>query len=369
MKLLKSLAGQDLSKEICLLRIDLNVEDRSNFRILAVLPTFKLLQKSKAKIVILGHEGRPKEGKNLKKYSLRPFAKILSREIHQRINFINFKFPVSEKFFKEIRGKIENAPQSSIFLLENLRFLPGEVNNDRKLSSNLARLGTFYVNDAFSASHRSNASLVGITRFLPSYAGLLMEKEIKNLDKAKYFNKKPFVVILGGAKVQDKIGLIRNLYPRATYFLVGGGIANTIFLKKGMLIGNSIHEDVPLDGEITSAMDTKIVLPSDVVWSNNKIEDIGKNATREFSAIIAKAKSIIWNGPVGLIEDERFRKGSEAIAQAIMLSKADAVIGGGETTMLFEKKKLKKNIFISTGGGAMLEYLAGNKLPGIEALK
>lgn len=371
MKFLESLQGKDLSKEICVLRIDLNVKDRSNFRLLAILPTFKLLQKAGAKIIILGHEGRPRYGskEDYKKYSLKPFVGTLSKEIKRKIIFIGFKPHLSKNFFFETRGRIDNAPKGSIFLLENLRFLRGEAENDAKLAKELASLGTFYVNDAFSASHRANASLVGITRFLPSYAGRLLEKEIENLDKARRFNKKPFVIILGGAKVRDKIGLIKNLYPRATHFLVGGGIANTIFMKKGMPIGNSIHEDIPLDKKIVEAMDTKIVLPPDVVWSNNKIEDIGQNAVREYSTIIAKAKSIIWNGPVGLIEDKRFRKGSEAIAKAVMASRADTVIGGGETTILFEKKKLRKNFFISTGGGAMLEYLAGKKLPGIEALK
>lgn len=371
MKFLKSLSGRDLSKEICALRVDLNVEDRSNLRLSAILPTVRFLQKKKSKIVILGHEGRPALLKRgiPKRFSLKPFVKILAKEIKQTVHFLDFKFPVSKKTFLKLRGRIDNAPAGSVFLLENLRFLPGELTNDKKLAANLALLGTFYVNDAFSASHRANASLAAITKFLPSYGGLLLEKEIENLGRVKKFNRKPLVVILGGAKIHDKIGLIKNLYSRAAYFLTGGGIANTLFVAEGLPVGNSIYENMKLDKSILNAINKKIILPLDVCVANRKIQDIGEETIRKYSYLIGKSKAIIWNGPLGLIEDKRFRRGSESVATAIMKSRAEAVIGGGETTMLFEKKKLRKNLFISTGGGAMLEFLAGKKLPGIAALK
>src|SRR3989344_1062969 len=208
MKFLKSLAHKNLSNEICVLRIDLNVEDKSNFRLLAVVPTLKLLQRAKAKIVIISHEGRPAinqkskipeaeqarygagKNQNYNKFSLRRFTKILEKEIKQQTHFLDFTFPVSGKFFKDTRSKIDNAPPGSIFLLENLRFLPGEVENSSLLGKQLASLGTLYVNDAFSVSHRANASVHAITKFLQSYGGLRLEREIESLKRIRDHHKK-----------------------------------------------------------------------------------------------------------------------------------------------------------------------------------
>ena len=389
MKFLKSLAGKNLSSEICVLRVDLNVEDKSNFRLLAIVPTLNLFRKARAKIVIISHEGRPilnqkskipeaeqarygaGKNQNYNKFSLRRFTKILEKEIKQQTHFLDFTFPVSGKFFKDTRSKIDNAPPGSIFLLENLRFLPGEVENRMTLGKQLASLGTFYVNDAFSVSHRANASLVAITKFLPSYAGLQLEKEIENLKRVRDHYKKPFVVIIGGAKTADKISVIKSLYGRADYFLTGGGIANTFYYAEGRPIGNSVHEKMKFEKRFMDAIGKKIILPlfNDVRIANTKILDIGDKTIKEYCRIISRAKSVIWNGPLGAIEDKRFRRGSEEIARALLKSKARIVVGGGETTMLFEKKKLPANLFISTGGGAMLEFLEGKKLPGLTALK
>ncbi len=376
MKFLKSLTHKDLSKEICVLRIDLNVEDTSNVRLKAVVPTLELLKKGKAKVVILSHEGRPILNQKLKiknrkykKFSLQRFTKILAKEIKQPIHFLDFAFPVSGKTFAEFRAKIDAAPAGSIFLLENVRFLPGEMENDAKLGENLASLGTFFVNDAFSVSHRAEASIAAITKCLPSYAGLRLEQEIESLKHIRDHYAKPLAVIFGGAKISDKISVIEKLYAAADYFLIGGGIANTFFYAEGLPLGNSTYEKIKISKKVLRDVGTKVILPADVVWADNRILDVGKNTVMQFEAIIRRARSIIWNGPLGLTEDKRFRKGSEAIARALLKSKAHIVVGGGETTMLFEKKKLPPNLFLSTGGGAMLEYLEGKKLPGIEALR
>jgi len=236
-------------------------------------------------------------------------------------------------------------------------------------------LGDFYVNDAFGVSHRANASVAAITKFIPSYAGFLMEKEIKNLNKVKN-PKKPFVVILGGAKISGKICLIKNFLRKADYFLIGGGMANTFIASRGLPVGDSLYEKnmVPLAQGLIRQMGKKFVLPIDVVIDDGRILDIGPQTAKKYAEIIKKAKTIIWNGPVGYCEEKCFLYGSLSIAKAIIGNKrAFAIIGGGETTSFFTLKtktyNLKPNIFLSTGGGAMLEYLAGKTLPGLKALK
>lgn len=372
MKYLSSLRVKDLSKEACLLRVDFNVEDHSNPRIFSVLPTIKFLLKRKDKIIILSHRGRPQKIRNQKSkiqnLSLKPFAKILSQKLKRKINFVDFNFPISNRFFADLSDRIRSAPAGSIFMLENLRFFPGEENNNRRFAEKLVSLGTFYVNDAFGVSHRFNASISAITRLLPSYAGLRLQQEIRNLNRLKNNYKRPLVVILGGKKISDKIGLIKSFYGKADYFLTGGGIANTIFCAQGLPVGDSLVENIKLDPQIMAGLGKKIILPIDVVRQNKKILDIGALTIKKYKDIIKSAQTIIWNGPLGLIEKKKFRKGSEEIAMAIAKSRAYSVIGGGETSILFEKLPAKKNVFISTGGGAMLEFLAGKKLPGIAAL-
>jgi phosphoglycerate kinase len=225
------------------------------------------------------------------------------------------------------------------------------------------------VNDAFAVSHRKNASLVAITKMLPSCAGLLMETEVVNLDTALYAHEHPFVLILGGVKMTDKMGLIKQFINKADYLLAGGGIANTMFAADGLPIGDSVYEKsmIPFAKKIMKT--NKVIVPMDVVISERKIVDNGEGTTEEWMEIIKSAKTIIWNGPLGVIEDKRFAKGSVDIAKAIAKSKAFSVVGGGETALAFRGVPLKKNTFLSTGGGAMLEYLSGIKLPGIEVLR
>lgn len=364
MKYLSRLKPNQLKDKICLLRLDLNIEDekKDNFRLQSILPTIKFLTNRGAKVIILSHRGRPQKTKNLKlktkNCSLKPYVKILSQLLKKPVRFIkNLNMP--------------NILTSDVNILENLRFSVGEERNDKQFAKKLASLGDFYVNDAFAVCHRENASVAVITQFLPSYAGLLLEKEIKNLDSVMKGFKRPLIVILGGAKVSDKIGLINNFLGKADYFLIGGAIANTFFASQGLPVGDSLYEP-NISNILTSDVD-RLILPVDLVIHQRKILDIGPETIKNYQKIIKKAKTLIWNGPMGMFEDKRFVKGTTAIAAAILKNKkAKIIIGGGETTAALLKDKnykLKTNVFVSTGGGAMLEYLAGKKLPGIEALK
>lgn len=389
MKFLRNLPKEKIFGKTCLLRVDLNIaekEAKNSPRILGILPTIKFLIKNGAKVILLGHRGRP-NGFD-KKQSLKPFVKILSNLLNKKIYFIDFDKNLNFTNGKDKdRKKNVATASSSIFLLENLRFLRGELKNDLKLAKQLSSFGDFYVNDAFSGSHRANVSVSAITKFLPSYAGFLMEKEIKNLSIIMKNPKKPLTIILGGAKISSKLGLINNFMSKADYFLIGGGIANTFFAAQNLPIGDSINEksmekeagklfknNLPIgQAGLSAGRAGNIILPIDVVISKRKILDIGQNTINLYSQIIKKSKTIIWNGPMGYFEDKKFAKGSQGIARAILKSRAFAVVGGGETASLFKLQtadyKLRTNIFISTGGGAMLEYLAGKKLPGIEVLK
>lgn len=380
MKFLSALSKKDLENKTCLLRVDLNVLEfarRQNIhpRVLAILPTIEFLIKNGAKVIILSHRGRPKtvqssklKVENYKQFSLKPFTEILSFLLKKPMHFIDLK---EFGFLDKIKGKIRNSTAGSVFLLENLRFWPGEEKNDVKFAQKLAFLGDFYVNDAFAVSHRKNASVAAITRFLPSCAGLLLEKEIKNLSAIMKNPKKPMVVVLGGAKTSDKIGVIKNLYKKTDYFLLGGGLANTIFAAQGIPIGDSLYERKIDAGKIMRQFGKKIFLPADVAVEKRKILDIGPKAIEKYSKIIKNAKTAVWNGPMGYFENSRFANGSEAIAEAITANKKSfSIIGGGETISLMSNIKRKTpNVFLSTGGGAMLEYLSGKKLPGLEALK
>jgi 3-phosphoglycerate kinase len=362
--------------KICLLRIDLNVEpgeEKNAFRVEASLPTIKFLLKHKIKIVLLSHRGRPKiknQELGIKNHelSLKPFASIISKKLKQPVVFFsNFNF-------QKIKKEIGNS-RKRIFLLENLRFLPGEEKNDKKLAKQLASLGDFYVNDAFAVSHRENASVVAVTKFLPSYGGLLLEKEVENLSRTMDNFKRPLVVIVGGAKVSDKIGVIKYFWDKADHFLLGGGPANTFFAAAGVDIGDSIFdkESFPFVRKVINS--PKIILPIDVRREGGKILDIGFVTMRKYAEIIKNAKTIIWNGPMGLFEKKKFEDGTRSIWQALLKNRrAMIVVGGGETTASLRLLKpktyhLKPNLFVSTGGGAMLEYLSGKKLPGIEALR
>lgn len=346
---------------VAILRLDFNTED--DWRMKASLPTIQFLLRYARAVVILSHKGRPmgfQQGLSLKK-DADELATLLKKNI---TFFYSFNF-------KEMKEKILGVKSKSIFMLENLRFMPGEAADDPAFAKNLASLGDYYVNDAFAVSHRDNASITAITSFLPSYAGLDFESEITNLSKVMKRAQKPLVMIFGGAKIDDKLGVIKFFKAKADWFLIGGTLANTLLALKGLGVGKSVYEK-KVSREIHELLHYKnIVLPRDYRVQEGSILDIGPKTEKTFKEKIKEAKTIVWNGPLGMIEQEAFAKGTLTIGKAIADNKrAFSVVGGGETVMSLKKNGLDKDIsFISTGGGAMLDFLAGKKLPGIEALE
>ena len=267
---------------------------------------------------------------------------------------------------------IETSPARSVFLLENLRFIQGEAKNDPKFARQLASLGDFYVNDAFAVSHRANASVAAITKFLPSYAGLELEDEIKNLSGIMTRPKRPLVMIVGGAKTSDKLGVLRFFRNKADQFLLGGGPANTMLAARGVKVKKSLRDKQGDAAAVKTILRyPNLVLPVDYAWRKDAIVDIGPKSCALFKKGIEAAKTIVWSGPFGLIDQKPYDQGSRAVARAIAKNrKAVSIAGGGETVMFLKRIRLdKKFTFLSTGGGAMLDFLAGEKLPGIEALK
>ncbi|MDP2598225.1 MAG: phosphoglycerate kinase [Candidatus Liptonbacteria bacterium] len=379
----KSLVGT------ALLRLDFNTED--NWRMEAALPTIKFLLRVAEKIVIVSHRGRPSfaptsprlrwaskvsadksKGKpnpslENKKLSLRRDAVNLQKLLRKRVIFI----PHND--LGETKRIIDDLPRGSIFVLENIRFWRGEVENDPKFAHELAPLADFYVNDAFAVSHRANASVTAITRFLPSYAGLEMEKEIEFLSRAVVRPRHPLVFILGGAKAADKLGVIKYFKNKADRFLLGGGPANTILWMRGMDVKKSLRDKDKKDIKEMRQLIRfpKIALPEDFVWYEGAIVDFGLKTVKKFSEIIAGARMIVWSGPPGMIDKAPYGRGTLLMAKAIVKNKhAFSVAGGGETVMFLKKYGLDKRFsFISTGGGAMVDFLAGKKLPGIEVLR
>jgi len=349
-------------KGIALLRLDFNTEDE--WRMEAALPTVRFLLKNSGKVVIFSHRGRPKGFD--KKLSLRKDAVNLSKMLGKKVIFLpHFDLP-------KIKKTITGSATSSVFVLENLRFFKGEENNDAKFAKKLASLGDFYVNDAFAVSHRANASVSAITRFLPSFAGLEMEKELKFLPRAMKKPKKPLVIILGGAKAHDKLGVLKYFRRKADWFLVGGATADTLLFIGGIDVKKSLVDKDKKDlKNLKGVLDYwNIILPADVKVEKGMILDIGERTAAIFAEKIKKAGTVIWSGPMGAFEKKKFSYGTLAIAKAIAGNKkAFSVVGGGETVAFLKKYKLdKKFTFISTGGGAMLDFLADEKLPGIAAL-
>ncbi len=353
MKFLSELKNSDLSKEVVLLRVDLNVErPEGSLRLRAIAPTLKFLLERGARITILSHKGRP-AGAN-PAFSLESYAAHISEKIGERVVFA---------------PDADHLPDARVVLLENLRFDAREEKNDPEFAKQLALLGTMYVNDAFAVSHRANASVAAITGFLPSYAGLLFEKEYDSLSRVMAKSEHPLIFVIGGAKIGDKLGVIEKFWDKADFFLLGGGPANTVLKAKGVDIQNSIYDENLMDFANQLAASGKVIAPQDWEVGDRRISDIGPSSTRRFGEYIAGAKAVVWNGPMGQYEDPRFRAGSEGIARAIAESGAYSVVGGGETTELIISLGLEdKFSFVSTAGGAMLEFLAGKDLPGVTAL-
>ena len=382
---LQTLRNASLRKKKIILRVDFNVPLKkgivvSDKRIKAAIPTINYaLSNGAEQLIIISHLGRPK-GVPEQKYSLHPVAKKLQQLLKKKVEFIDSCIDV----------ELPSSKISKIILLENLRFYPEEKKNSNLFAKKLASYGDIFVNDAFGTSHRKHASVHAITKLIPSYAGLLLESEIKNLDFSSSKPKRPFVVVLGGAKVSDKIGVIKNLSKKADTILVGGAMMFTFFKALGLETGKSLVEDDKLDLALRLLKNSKkkIILPIDIVCSSSlnsskskiySVEkhpknmiglDIGPDTIEIYSSILKKAKTVVWNGPMGLFEKKPFDLGTNSIARAIVNSNAKSVIGGGDSVAAIEKLGFSRKIsHISTGGGASLELLEGKKLPGIFALQ
>lgn len=384
---IKNLKGRKV-----ILRIDCNVtldakkklRKGEDGRIIMALPTIQYLIKRKAIVIIITHMGRPK-GKPDKKFSIHPIALRLSSLLKKKIKEINASAGLL------VENTIKKASEGDIIMLENVRFDPREEINDPIFARKLASLGDIYVNDAFSNSHRKHASMVAITSFLPSYAGFLLEKEVKTLSDVITNAKKPIAVILGGAKISTKLGLINKFEKIADYILLGGALASTAMEASKIAIGRSLteHSLMPRIKKIIIAS-KKIYLPIDLVCANSisknanirvsktqdvkpneYILDIGPETVQEYSLILKKSKTIIWNGPLGMIEYKNFSKGTREIFKALVGLRSQIIIGGGDTLkgILHFTNNIKKNIFLSSGGGAMLQFLENENLPALLPLK
>jgi phosphoglycerate kinase len=372
------------------IRVDFNVpqDEKNNItddtRILLSLPTIRFVGDAGGKVILASHLGRPK-GKRDPKFSLAPVAARLSQRLGKKVPL------APDCIGEEVQKEIGEMKEGEIVLLENLRFHPEEEKNEEAFSRALASLCDVYIDDAFGAAHRAHASTEGMTRFVKTLAaGFLMMKETESLERALVRPQKPYVAILGGAKVSDKIGVIQNLLDKVTTLLIGGGMAYTFLKTEGFQVGKSLVEEdqTGLSLELLQKAKGKIkfLLPSDHIAAermdiqakrkNDKIPsgwiclDIGPETVKTFSEEIKSAKTIVWNGPMGVFEMEPFSQGTFAIAKAIATSSAFSIVGGGDSVSAVNKAGVADRIsHISTGGGASLEFLEGKKLPGIEALR
>lgn len=392
----KVITDLEVSSKRVIVRVDFNVpmskteegKITDNARIVAALPTIKYLIKNNARIILLSHLGRPK-GEAKKEFSLAPVAKELSKLLNKDVKFLQSNLVVDDN----VKDEVLKLKDGEVALLENTRFRNEETKNIDDFSKELAELGELYINDAFGTSHRAHCSNVGLCKFLPSAVGFLVEKEISIMGKALSNPERPFVAILGGAKVSDKITVIENLIEKVDSIIIGGGMAFTFLKSLGYSVGKSLLEDDKVDFakeliEKAKSKNVKILLPIDVVVSkefSNDSEfkivnidsigddymglDIGEKTVKLFSDEINNAKTVVWNGPMGVFEMSNFAKGTFEIAKAIAESEAISIIGGGDSASAAEKSGYKDKItHISTGGGASLEFLEGKILPGIDSI-
>lgn len=371
-----------------LVRIDVNVEIdkrgriRNDLKLKAAVPTVRWILKHGGTVILVSSRGEPKTRD--RRLSLRPIAPRLARLVGRPIRFLDV--PIGSSKMQASVGRLRPG---DIVLLENIRFSAGEKTNDPKLARAIASLADLYVNDAFANSHRSHASMVGVTHYLPAYAGIWLQREVAALTMLTENIKHPYVAVIGGAKISTKLGLVRQLLRQADYVLLGGALANTLLAAQGLAIGASLNEPAMLRAArgLTVA-NPRLKIPVDVVAAyslspqakkhtsavgnldrRDIILDIGPETIALFRAVIATAKTVIWNGPMGRYEIPAFAAGSQAVARAIAKNRGRTIIGGGETDDVAAALGLERRYsFVSTGGGAMLEFLEGKNLPGLKPL-
>jgi phosphoglycerate kinase len=387
--ILRSIKDAEIKGKRVLMRVDFNVpQDKEgniidDTKIRAALPSINYVIENQGRLILMSHLGRPK-GQPEEKYSLKKVGARLQELVNTPVTL------ASATVGPEVEKKVADLKPGQVLVLENVRFNPGEEKNDRDLSRQFASLGDLFVNDAFGTAHRAHSSTVGVADFLPAYAGFLMEREVSMLQKVLDNPEGPKMAIMGGAKISDKLGLIDNFINKLDIILIGGGMANTFLKAMGHNIGKSLHEEDLLEDarklvEKAKARKVEILLPEDVVVAGEisatastrvldvnevsnemMILDIGPKTREKYRKAIARAKTIIWNGPMGVFEYQPFAAGTEAVARAIAESSAVSVAGGGETAAAVQKMGFNEKItHISTGGGATLEFLEGITLPGV----
>lgn len=388
----KTIKDVDVKGKRVLVRVDFNVprDKQGNItddtRIRAALPTINHLVEQGAKVILTAHLGRPK-GKVDETMRLDKVAERLAELIKK--NVVKTDTTVGP----EVKEAVEKMAPGDVLLIENVRFNPGETKNDPEFAQELASLADLYVNDAFGAAHRAHASTAGVTEHLPAVAGFLMEKELQALGGALNNPERPFVAIIGGAKVSDKIGVIENLLTKVDKLIIGGGMANTFLKAQGLELGKSLVEDdkvdlaknlmeeakkkgkellLPVDLVVADAIEkpeTKATVKLDAVPADKMALDIGPETVKLYQQAIKDAKTVVWNGPMGVFEVDDFAQGTKAVAQAVADSQANSIVGGGDSVAAIDKVGLTEKIsHISTGGGASLEFLEGKELPGVTAL-
>ena len=385
----KTIRDIDVNGKRVLVRVDFNVPIKDGVvgddtRIRGALPTLEALLAGGASLVLCSHLGRPKGGPD-PKYSMKPVAAHLGKLMNREVAFAEDCIgPQAEAAAKALQP-------GGVLVLENTRFHPEEEKNDPAMAKQLAALADVFVNDAFGSAHRAHASTEGVAKFLPAVAGLLMEKEIQYLGAAVSAPERPFVAILGGAKISDKIGVIKNLLTKTDSILIGGGMANTFFKAEGYPVGDSLVEAEALETakELLQSAGTRLRLPVDVVIADKfdaaaahqviptgpipdgwRILDIGPETIDNYGKVLKTAKTVVWNGPMGVFEFPEFAKGTFGVAQAVADSGAVSIIGGGDSVAAIQESGLTDKVtHISTGGGASLEMLEGLTLPGVAALQ
>lgn len=384
----KTVRDVELKEKRVLVRVDFNVplkdgEVTDDTRILAALPTLRYLAEQGARTILCSHLGRPKGDPN-PELSLKPVAEELGKQLGRPVAFV----PVTVG--EEAEAAVGVLKPGEFLLLENTRFQAEEKKNDPVFAEKLASLAELFVNDAFGSAHRAHASTAGVTEYLPSVAGFLMEKELNYLGKSLEDPQRPFVAILGGAKVSDKIGVIDSLLNKADTLVIGGGMANTFLAARGLDMAESLVEEDVLDTArgLLEKAGSRMLLPGDVVAADSfsadaldktvpveeipagwRALDIGPETLRTFKAVMDEAGTIVWNGPMGVFEFPKFARGTFELARAVAESKAVSIVGGGDSAAAVRQAGLSDAIdHVSTGGGASLEFLEGKELPGVAAL-